>query len=230
MSHRSDPDQPVSYYPAMLDLAARPVVVIGGGDVAEQKVSGLLAAGADVAVVSPDLTPDLTAWMRASRLAWKPRKYRDGDLKEAFLAFAATGIAAVDKTVWQEAERRRIPVNAADDPPHCSFILPAVHRDGDLVVAVSTGGRAPALAVRLRDRFARALGKGYAQYLELLGGFRERIAGEFPTFAQRREVWYRIVDSDALDHLRADDTDTARELIGELIDQYVRTGRRQGVA
>lgn len=230
MSHRTDPDQPVSHYPAMLDVNARPVVVIGGGNVAEQKISGLLAAGADVSVVSPDLTPTLSSWTRAGRITWKPRKYREGDLAEAFLAFATTGITTVDRTVWQEAERRRIPVNAADDPPHCTFILPAVHRDGDLVVAVSTAGRAPALAVRLRDRFARALGSGYAEYLELLGGFRPRIAGRFPTFAQRREVWYRIVDSDALEHIREGDTGKALRLISDLIDQAGATSRRRGVA
>lgn len=228
MSHRPDPDQPVSYYPALLDLRGRRVVVVGGGDVAEQKVAGLLAAGADVTVVSPDLTPILSEWMRAGRFSWKARKYRDGDLQDAFLVFSTTSVAVVNQTVWQEAERRRVPVNAADDPPHCSFILPAVHRDGELVVAVSTGGKAPALAVRIRDRIATNLGEGYADYLDLLGSFRACIADRFASFLERRDVWYRIVDSVALDHVRNGEPEAARRFIASIIDESV--DDRQGAA
>lgn len=230
MSHRLDPDQPVAYYPALLDLHGRPVVVVGGGDIAEQKIAGLVAAGADVTVVSPHLTTTLAEWAEADRIAWTPRRYRQGDLESAFLVFAATDEAGVNQEVWQEAEQRRTPINAADDPPHCTFILPAVHRDGDLVVAVSTGGKAPALAVRLRDRFAQALGAGYAEYLDLLAAFRPRIARLFPTFSQRREVWYRIVDSPAFDHIRDGQPTTARRLISQLIDQTNAIGRDEGAA
>lgn len=230
MSHRPDPAQPVSYYPALLDLHGRPIVVVGGGDVAEQKIAGLLAAGADVTVVSPDLTSTLREWMRVGRVTWKARKYRDGDLQGAFLAFTATDIALVNQTVWQEAERRHTPVNAADDPPHCNFILPAVHRDGDLVVAVSTGGKAPALAVRLRDRLADTLGRGYGRYLDLLASFRPHISERFPTFAQRRDVWYQIVDSELLDHIRNGDTGAARRLISEIVGETDRPRRGRGAA
>lgn len=230
MSHRPDPDQRVSYYPAMLDLHRRPVVVVGGGDVAEQKVAGLLAAGADVTVVSPHITPALTEWRKANRISWKARKYRDGDLQGAFLVFVATDVALVNRTVWQEAERRHIPVNSADDPPHCNFILPAVHRDGDLVVTISTGGKAPALAVRLRDRLATALGEGYGRYLDLLAGYRPRISRRFSTFAQRRDVWYQIVDSEALAHVRRGEAEAATQLISEIIRQTTPSDHDQGAA
>lgn len=230
MSYRPDPDQPVSYYPALFDLHGRPVLVVGGGDVAEQKISGLMAAGAAITVVSPDLTPTLTEWAETGRITWTSRRYRDGDLEGTFLAFTATDAPAVNAGVWREAERRRIPVNSADDPAHCSFILPAVHRDGDLVVAVSTGGKGPALAVRLRDQFALLLDGGYADYLDLLAGFRPTISDRFPTFAQRREVWYRIVDSAAFDHLRSGHPDTARRLISEIIEESVPTAGNEDAA
>lgn len=230
MSHRTHPHHSVSYYPAFLDLHGRPVVVIGGGDVAEQKTAGLLASGADVTVVAPDLTPTLTEWADTGRVAWTPRRYRNGDLDGAFVAFAATDRTDVNREVWQESERRRIPINAADDPPHCSFILPAVHRDGDLVVAISTGGKAPALAVRLRDRFATVLGGGYGEYLDLLASFRPRISHLFSTFAQRRDVWYRIVDSPAFERLREGNGEGARRLISSLIAESARIGRGKGAA
>lgn len=219
MSHQSDPNQPVSHYPVLLDLSARPVVVVGGGEVAEVKVAGLVAAGARVTVIAPHLTPTLRQWAKTARLAWLPHPYREGDLEGAFLAFAATDTPDTNQAVWEEAQRRRIPLNSADDPPRCSFILPAVHRQGELVVAVSTGGKAPALAVRLRDRIAGILGEGFAPYLELLGSYRREITDRSVTFAQRREVWYRIVDSDALDLVRVGDLAAARRLVSRLIEE-----------
>lgn len=230
MSHRPDPDQPISYYPALVDLHDRPVVVIGGGEVAEQKIAGLLAAGADVTVVSPHLTATLAEWADTRRIAWKPRRYHHGDLEAAFLTFAATDEDDVNQRVWQEAEQRRTLVNAADDPAHCTFILPAVHRDGDLVVAVSTGGKAPALAVRLRERFAQSLGGGYDEYLDLLARFRPQIARRFPTFSQRKDMWYRIVDSPVFAQIRNGQPETARRLISQLIDETAPVSKDEGAA
>ena len=130
----------MSFYPVFLHLQGRRGVVVGGGAVAEQKVVGLLEAGARVTVVSPDLTWKLEDLAATGAIEVRRRSYRRGDLEGAFLAIAATDDRSVNADVWAEAEERGILLNAVDDLPHCSFIAPAVHRAGDIAVAVSTAG------------------------------------------------------------------------------------------
>ena len=164
------------FYPVFLDLRGRRAVVLGGGAVAEQKVRGLVAAGAHVTVVSPDVTPALGALVRRNAIELKRRPYRRGDLEGAWLAIAATDDRGTNGTVWAEAEQLGVPLNAVDDLEHCSFIAPAVHREGDITVAVSTAGKSPALAVRLRERIARLVGRAEARLCELLGELRRELA------------------------------------------------------
>src|SRR5260370_32861497 len=142
------------FYPFFLDLRGRRCVVVGGGNVARAKIRELLHAGAAVTAICPDPSFDLEELATLGRLEILWREYRTGDLEDAFLAIAATDDRETNAEIWAEAEHRGIPINAVDDLPHCSFIAPAVHRQGDVTVAVSTGGKAPALAVRLRDRIA----------------------------------------------------------------------------
>lgn len=145
--------QPV--YPILLtNLAGASVVVVGGGRVAARKVAGLLALQATVTVVSPELSPELTALAASGAIRWRDRPYASGDLGGARLVFAATDVRAVNAGVAQEAAQRGILCNVADAPEEGSFHLPAVHRQAELVVAVSTGGTAPGRAKALRDRIA----------------------------------------------------------------------------
>ncbi len=165
----------MGYYPVALDLTGRPCVVIGGGPVAERKVRGLLAAGAAVTVVAPRLTRRLEALAARSRIRHVARAYEPGDLDGYRLAFAATDGDAVNAAVAREGRRRGVLVNAADDPAHCDFILPAVLRRGPLVVAVATGGASPALAAVVRDRLARSIGREYARLAEAAAGVRREL-------------------------------------------------------
>lgn len=202
-----------TYYPVLLDLTARPCLVIGGGKVAEGKVKGLLAAGARVTVVSPEITPALQHLAEIGQIGWEQRTYREGDLAGAFLAIAATDDRTVTQQVWEEAERRQVLLNAADDPAHCHFILPAVHRQGDLVIAVSTGGKSPALAVQLRDRLAKQFGPEYAWLLDMLAALRQEVAARYPDPETRKQVWDRIMASETLDHVRQGDPERAQHII-----------------
>src|SRR5437763_452657 len=166
-----------AFYPVFLDLRGRRAVVIGGGAVAEQKVHGLIAAGAHVTLVSPETTPPLADLARRGAIEIRRRPYRPGDLAGAWLAIAASDDRAVNEAAWAEAERVGVPLNAVDDLEHCSFIAPAIHREGDITVAVSTGGKSPALAVRLRQRIARLVGRAEARLCALLGELRPALAG-----------------------------------------------------
>jgi siroheme synthase-like protein len=161
-----------------VDLAGRRCVVIGGGAVAEGKVHGLLAAGAAVTVVSPTVTAALDAAAGAGRITHARRRYRDGDLVDAALAVVATGDAAVNAAVAAEGWSRGVWVNAADDPAHCDFILPAVVRRGALAIAVSTGGASPALARAVREEIERTIGADYATLVEVAGEVRRALRAE----------------------------------------------------
>ena len=205
------------YYPIYLDLRGRRCVVIGGGPVAEHKVKGLLEAEAQVVVIAPELTPGLQALAREGRIVHVARPYRPGDLAGAFLAISATDDREVNRRAWEEATCRDIPINVVDDPAHCHFIAPAIVRRGDLTIAISTGGKAPALAVRLRQQLERTLGPEYARFLELAGAMRAPLAAQCPDFQERRRRWYRLVDSEVLDLLRRGEEEAARRRMLELL-------------
>ena len=189
---------PPAYYPVFLSLAERLVVVVGGGAVAERKVAALLPCGARVRVVGPELTPELARLAEGGEIEHLARDFRPGDLEGAFLALAEPGGADRDAAFFAEAERRGVFANVEDVVDRCSFIAPSIVRRGDLVVAISTSGRAPALAVRLRQRLERELGPEYAALLELAGRMRAPLARSVPDFEERRRRWYELVDSDVL--------------------------------
>lgn len=183
-------------YPVVLDLRGRPCLVIGEGPLAEEKVQGLLAAGAVV----------------THRLS-----YEETDLDGRVLVIVCGQPPEVAEAVWREAGRRNILINTVDDPPRCGFIAPAIVRRGDLAVAISTNGKAPALAVRLRQRLETELGDEYGRFLSLAGRVRAPLLAARPDFAERRELWYRLVDSDVLDLLRQGDEEAARGRFAEIL-------------
>ena len=204
------------YYPVLLDLRGRMCVVIGGGTIATGKVEGLLEAGAWVTVIAPQLSASLAALAEAGRIRHLARAYQPGDLAEAFLAVGATDDRAANAAVWIEAQARNLLFNAVDDVPHCNFIAPSILRQGDLTVAISTSGKAPALAVRLKEKLAPELGPEYARFLELAGDLREGLAAAVPDFEARKALWYQLVDSDVLALLKSGDEPAARARIAEL--------------
>ncbi len=138
------------FYPVFLDLRGRLCVVIGGGPVAVRKARGLLEAGARVRLISPDLAEPLA-------VEWKRRRYRRGDLRGATLAFTATNDRAVNARVRDEANAARIPINVADAPEECDFLVPARLRRNGFSLAISTEGRSPRQAKQLRQDLERLL-------------------------------------------------------------------------
>lgn len=207
------------FYPVFLDLRTRPCAVIGGGQMAEAKVLALLAAGARVTVVNPDVTPRLAALEAKEQIAIRRRAYQPGDLTGMWLVIAALDDRTTNRQIWEEAEQRGILLNAVDDLPHCSFIAPAIYRQGDLAIAISTAGKSPALAVRLRERLAEIVGPEYATLLNLLGDVRAEVARRVPELRVRTALWYRVVDADVIEFVRRGDVEGAREQIARHIDE-----------
>ncbi len=163
------------YYPVMLDLGDRSCLVVGGGPVAEAKVEGLLAAGARVCVVSPELTERLTAWAGDGRIGHLAREYRPEDLEGRDLIFVAAADRAVTEAVSRDGRERGAWVNAADDPVYCDFLLPAVVRRGRLIVAVSTSGASPGLARAIRESLEDYFTADYAALVELVAEVRREL-------------------------------------------------------
>lgn len=163
------------YFPVNLDLEGKPCLVIGGGEVAQRKVWGLLQSGARITVVSPHLSLELTQLAEEGRIAVIQREYQRGDLKGMLLVFGATDDPEVARRITEEANAEHCLVNLADLPSHCDFILPAILERGNLVIGFSTQGRCPALAQWLRDRIGEDIGEAYAGLTELVGSFRDRL-------------------------------------------------------
>jgi siroheme synthase-like protein len=177
------------YYMACLDLAGRRCVVVGGGVVGLEKAAGLAACGAAVTVVSPELHESFAEL----EVEWVARPYRRSDLRGAFLVIAATGDRAVNKRVHRDAEARGMLCNVADVPELCNFILPAVHRQGAIAVAVSTGGASPALAKRIRSEIAEIVGPEHAELAEELRSMRPEVKARFATYEERRDFFEEVV-------------------------------------
>lgn len=202
--YRSNP-YPDSLYPVGLVLAGRPVVVVGAGRVAARKARSLLDAGAAVTVVAPVACDE----MRRLPVDLIEREYRRGDIDGAWLAVAATGDRAVNADVSADAADARVWLNAADDPDACSFFLPAVARQDPVTVAVSSGGRSPALASWLRDEIAGRMGPELAALAQMISEVREEMhaAGRSTGSVD----WRRALDSDMLDLIREGHLARARE-------------------
>ena len=164
-----------SLFPMFVKLAGRKCLVVGGGPIAEGKVEGLLASGATVVIVAPEVTEKIALWNEQGRLTWHARQFQPSDLEGAFLVVAATGVDTVNEQVFREAEARGILCNAVDEPERCHFYYPAIVRRGPLQIAISTRGLSPALASRLRAELEAQFGPEYERWLQKLGAMRRAL-------------------------------------------------------
>jgi siroheme synthase-like protein len=213
----TDPGQdPTSFYPVSLDVTGRACLVVGGGPVAARKARALLECGALVTVIAPSLAQEME--VLTDRLeAVERRPYASGDAARFRLVVTATGRPDVDGSVHDDAEAAGVWVNSADDRAHSSFILPAVHRDGSVTVAVSTGGLSPAFSSWLRDRLAAQCGENAGALAALIGEARERLrrAGRPSDSVD----WAALLDGPLLDFVRAGDWDNALAIVAAALAQ-----------
>ncbi len=215
---------PAPPYPVVLRLEGRPCLVVGGGQVAARKVADLLACGAAVTVVSPELCSaidELAVAGTGGVLRVERRHYRPGEAAGYRLVVTATGVEEVDRLAAADAEAAGVWVNSADDADHCSFFLPSVHREGPVSIAVSTGGASPALAAWLRRRIAESLGREHLGALAALleeGRQALRRAGR-PTTAVD---WRALLDGDLPSLVAAGRAAEARRRVDDAVAAAVR--------
>ena len=203
-------------YPVFLDLTGKKCVVTGEGLEIAAKLEGLYKASAKVVYVHPAAETRIQEMAATGMISWEQRDLRADDLEDCFLVVTDR---EDNSRIFALAEARNVLCNAVDDPSHCRFTFGSVHRQGDLTIAISTNGRAPALAVRLRQWIEQNIGPEYGSLLEIMKRVRPEINDAIPDFSARRELWYGIVDSEVLSLLRDGQTSEAHAQIRRMIDE-----------
>ena len=187
-------------YPLFLNLRDRTCVVIGGGEMAEGKTRELLDAGAQIRLIAPEVTNQISAWADSGRLQWEARTYQSGDVRDAFLVVSIVD-AETNARVFAEAEKQHSLCNSIDDVPHCNCYASAVVRRGPLQIAISTAGNSPALAQRLQGEFDEQFGEEYGPWVQRLGETRRllfKIDG-----STRRRILHKQATAAAFERFRA---------------------------
>lgn len=208
------------YYPVMLDIRERSVIVIGGDRIAAEKAAALAGSGARVNVISPDFGEEMLALAGRGLVTLRRKNYEFGDLAGAFIVVAATTDQATIEAIWQETQERGQPVNIVDVPRYCSFILPSILRRGKLTVAVSTEGASPALAKRIRQQLEENFPPAYGAYIELAALARAHLRRQGVAYAVRDEFFQQFMDSPVLALLEAGEISRALEVTTELLSAY----------
>jgi precorrin-2 dehydrogenase / sirohydrochlorin ferrochelatase len=201
------------YYPIFIDIEERSVVIIGGGEVCARKAETMMKYGARVTIVSPEFTPEIEQWARDGRLALRRKRYEAADLDGANIVIASTDDTGVNEQIAADCRARRIPVNVVDVTPLCEFIVPAIIEKGSVQIAVSTGGKSPALARTLKEDLQRTIGPEYAEVNDVLGTLRESAKAVLPTDVDRKRFFDGIIAAGILDLLRAGKRREAYETI-----------------
>jgi siroheme synthase-like protein len=200
------------YYPISLDVEGRRCLIVGGGRVAERKAATLVESGADVLVVSKEVSPTLADMAEAGDLLVRLGEAEPGDLQGAILVIAATDDEPLNRRLREWARERGVPINVVDVPELCDFIVPARIDRGPVTITISTGGASPALAKHLRRMLEEHVTQAHGELAELMGRLRDEVFHVIPTQPERAAAWRRVIDSQVIDLLEAGRPDEAEDL------------------
>ena len=217
-----------TFYPVFLNLTERRCVIIGGGQIAEGKISKLLDSGAKIIVISPDATQGIRGFAERGQIEFDLRKYQEGDLQGAFLAIAATNDRVVNQEIFEEAEKQGILLNAVDDMPRCSFIAPSIVERGPVTVAISTGGASPALARKLREKMEVSSALDWADATSVLSKARQIIKDK--QIAVDPQRWQCCMTDELLTMIQAGHENEALDLLMDLLLGKDSNGKCSNVA
>ena len=190
------------WYPIYIDIEDRDVVIVGGGNVCARKAETMLRYGARVTIVSPQFTDEIEQWATDGLLTLRRKHYDAGDVENANIVIASTDDTAVNEQVAADCRQMKIPVNVVDVTPLCEFIVPAIVESGSIQIAVSTGGKSPAVARTLKEDLQRLVGPEYAEVNDILGTLRDSAKSVLPTDVDRKHFFDGILAAGILDLLR----------------------------
>ena len=205
------------YYPIHLDIQDKNCLVVGGGGVGTRKVQTLLKCGAIVTVVSPEISDRLRVLAESARLTLKPRPYRSEDIEGMFLVIGASDDETLNRQISSDAERRNTLCNIADRPEKCNFILPSILRRDDLVITISTSGRSPALAKKLRQKLERQFGQEYGDFLKLMGAIRSRLLSQAHEPEAHKPLFEQLIDSNLIALIQDGKTQDINALLADIL-------------
>ncbi|MEA2166191.1 MAG: precorrin-2 dehydrogenase [Thermoanaerobaculia bacterium] len=201
------------YYPIYIDIEDHAVLIVGGGNVCARKAETMMRYGARVTIVSPAITDEIAAWERDGVLAVRRKRYDESDLDGASIVIASTDDPCINARVARDCRRRKIPVNVVDVTHLCEFIVPAIIEKGSVTIAISTGGKSPALGRTLKEELQRTIGPEYAEINDLLGTLRKDAKRVLPTDTDRKRFFDGIIAAGVLDMLRSGSRRSAYETI-----------------
>ncbi|MGD9162592.1 MAG: bifunctional precorrin-2 dehydrogenase/sirohydrochlorin ferrochelatase [Desulfobacteraceae bacterium] len=221
----------MAYYPIMVDLTGREVLVVGGGSVAGRKIETLLEYGAVVNVVSRELSPEIKNYVDTDKIRYLGEEFSMVFLKDKFLVIAATDDAGLNRRISQVADEKGMLINAVDQPADCNFIVPSIVKKGDLIVAVSTSGKSPALAKKIRKQLTDYFGDEYELFLRMMGKIRNEVLASGTDQKENSGIFHRIVDSELFETVKTGDFSSAariltgilgREILKDNIKDYIK--------
>ena len=210
------------YYPVSLDIKNRKCLVVGGGGVGTRKVMTLLDCGAKVTVVSPDVRENLLELSDSGLIILEKRPYRETDLAGMFLVIGTTDDEELNRQISIDAEKLNVLCNIADRPKVCDFILPSIVNRGDLTISISTSGKSPALAKRLRIELEEQFGNEYAELLRLMGAIRKKLLSQKHEPEAHKQLFEQLISRGLLDMIRGIRKDEIDSLLFEVLGEGFR--------
>ncbi|SHG89721.1 precorrin-2 dehydrogenase / sirohydrochlorin ferrochelatase [Thermosyntropha lipolytica DSM 11003] len=204
-------------FPAFINLEGKNCLIIGGGKVAERKVANLLAYGTNIKVVSPKVTENIKEWGEKGLITVNLRAFDDRDLDGIFMVFAATNDSDLNRRVARICRMKGILLNAVDDPVNCDFYVPSVVRRDSLVVAISTEGKSPLFARKMREELEGLIPEAYGWYVDLLGEVREKAKAKINDINEREALFHKLVNDEILGLLRKGEWEKVKERVEECI-------------
>jgi len=210
------------YYPVFLDIINKSCLVVGGGQVGTRKVLTLLDCGARVTVVSRDVTPELQSLSDQQKITFRRGLYRTADLDGMFLVIGATDDELLNRKIHFDAERQHKLCNIADRPEACNFILPSVINRGDLTIAISTSGKSPALAKKLRKDLEKDFGDEYGEFLHIMGALRTKLLSQEHAPEAHKPLFEKLINSDLLEAIKQQNRDHMNDLLLDIFGKGYR--------
>jgi precorrin-2 dehydrogenase/sirohydrochlorin ferrochelatase len=211
----------MAYYPIMVDLTGREVLVVGGGSVAGRKIETLLEYDAVVNVVSRELSPQIKDYVESGKVRYLGEEFSLVYLKEKFLVMAATDDTKLNRRISSLAEEKGMLINVVDQPAECNFIVPSIIKRGDLIVAVSTSGKSPALAKKIREKLTDYFGDEYDLFLRIMGRIRNEVLASGSGQKENSRIFHRLVDSELFDAVKSGDLNSAAIMLTEILGRKI---------
>ncbi|WLS80885.1 siroheme synthase CysG [Erwinia pyri] len=208
----------MDYLPIFADIRNKPVLIVGGGDVAARKIELLRRAGAHVNIAARELCEELTALEKSGAVSWIAKAYQPSQLDSAWLVIAATDDGELNARVFTDASERRLLANVVDDQPKCAFIFPSIVDRSPLVVAISSSGTAPVLARLLREKLEALLPANLGQMAEIAGQWRNKVKERFSKMSDRRRFWERAFNGLFASQVASGNIDGAKRTLDQQLD------------